>query len=1262
MLNMKMAAKKLMKKKPSLDEVPSEISQAIEKIANSGLFDEEWYLQSNPDVAETGVVPLEHFYFNGFKEGRSPSYLFDSAWYLATYQDVADAQMNPLEHYLGHGELEGRQPSPFFNPEEYRTKLGLDESQSALHHYYYNAKSPLASPIDWFDPSFYLNAYPDVAEAELDPLKHFMLQGYLEGRNPHAEFDNVWYAETYLDGDLSRHSLYHYLTKGSAQNYQTKAPEVIPAEAEVPNTVASVQSNDEESYLKPGSGFEEFKYGSRTFDPEVKAIAYYLPQFHPFKENNEWWGEGFTEWTNVTRGQSRFVGHYQPHLPRDLGFYDLRLKETLAAQAEMARNAGLEGFCFYHYWFNGKRLMDGPANMLLDNEDIELPFCLMWANENWTRTWDGFENDVLIAQDYRDEDDEIFVADIARHFSDERYIKIDGRPLFFIYRPGIIPDAKEKIKLWRKLFNENHDFDPIIYMAQAFDDIDPRKYGLDGAIEFPPHKVAAGLDSKAQQCGLKDESFTGHYPLYSEMVERSIDDVDFDYNVIKAVTPMWDNEARKPGKGMGFIGSTPEKYEKWLKSVVNFSKNNPIEGKHHFVAINAWNEWAEGAHLEPDCHWGSAYLNATYRALNDVSEVKGKYPLVLIGHDAYKHGAQLLTLNILKTLKQQFGVDVKLVILGEGPLVEEYQKVAETFVCYNDLNVFEETIKTLKEEYGVSRAISNTTVSGRGAKILHDNGYEFVSLIHELKNLISEYQLEDAAKDIAAYSKKVIFAAKAVEDSFVSVVDDVNHEKLIIHPQGIYQTLNKTSNARNELRTRLGLSDSAKIITNVGFADLRKGFDIFVNVAKVLVGQDSDYHFLWIGDIEQNLKHWLKSDMESSLLKDNFHNISFTNEISLYLEGSDCFAMTSREDPFPSVVMESLALGIPVVGFNGGGGFVELLEDPLNGEAVAMASIDEMAAAIKKQITGNTSKKSAKRSQAAVDRFKWDDYVFSLLEYLDPSIKRVSVVVPNYNYQDHISERLRSVFDQAYPVYEVVVLDDLSPDNSVEVIKNYAESRSRKIELVVNKKNSGSVFKQWKKGADLARGEYLWIAEADDSADSEFLSKILAGDNDFNLAYADSVQIDENNKHLADDYRYYYDKGLIEKLDRSGVYSGPEVIEDCLAVKNQFMNVSAILFNAESAKQCLSNHLDEILNFKVAGDWYVYVQMLSQKGSKAKIIGESLNVHRRHSGSVTRQNYDVQLKEISSIHEDALGICKGDSSLKELQSDYLVEVKKVLEG
>lgn len=239
-------------------------------------------------------------------------------------------------------------------------------------------------------------------------------------------------------------------------------------------------------FANPGPGFEKPSgMDSRQLSHRVKAVAFYLPQFHPFAENDSWWGDGFSEWRNVARGAPRFAGHYQPRVPRDLGFYDLNSIETIRAQSEMATRFGIDCFCFYYYWFNGKRLMDMPLDKFVNDGKISQDFCIMWANENWTRTWDGHDSEVLIKQDYLESDEQAFIANTSGYMAHERYMRVNGRPLFILYRPGLLPNASETLQRWRELWTEALGVTPWILMVQGFGDLDPRDYGLDGAVEFP---------------------------------------------------------------------------------------------------------------------------------------------------------------------------------------------------------------------------------------------------------------------------------------------------------------------------------------------------------------------------------------------------------------------------------------------------------------------------------------------------------------------------------------------------------------------------------------------------------------------------------------------------------------------------------------------------------------------------------------------------------------------------------------------------------
>jgi glycosyltransferase involved in cell wall biosynthesis len=1163
--------------------------------------------------------------------------LFDDNWYLNTYPDVKESEQDALVHYIMYGEKEGRLPSPYFDINYLKGQIG--HSIGSKNYFAYFCTCETAKKLScnyYFDVNFYLENNPDLHGFNGSPFEHYLHQGIFEGRLPSAKPDAM-----------------SYFNQDNIVSHQQK-------HMETGNKSSIGPSSFERDFRDKGSSYEEPVLNpALTYSPKVKALAYYLPQFHPIEENDLWWGKGFTEWRNVVRGVSRFNGHYQPHLPSYLGYYDLRVKEVMSDQIELAKAAGLHGFCFYHYWFNGKRILEKPVNMFLDNRDLEFPFCIMWANENWTRTWDGLENDVLMSQDYREEDDIAFIKDLGRHFADDRYIRINGRPLFFIYRPGIIPNTNKTIKRWRLLCQEYLNEEPLFFMAQAFGDNEPTKLGLDGAIEFPPHKIAVGLPDSSRLAGDVDANFEGHYPSYDSLVESSLNsEVSKDFPLIRGVTPSWDNEARKPNKGMGFTNSTPQKYEEWLRKVNSYALSNPIADGESFVVINAWNEWAEGAHLEPDIYWGASYLNATRRAMFNVDDMNGKLKLLLVGHDAHSHGAQLLTLNIFRTLKESFGIDTVCILLDGGELVNDYKKIGPTYVANGSLDYFENLIRDINGNGDFKNAICNTVVTGACTEVLVKKGFKVISLIHELETLINENSLQDKALKISENADKIVFASKFVNDSFESVVNGLG-DKAVIKPQGIYQSLKRSDTSRQALREILHLEEDSKIIVNAGFADLRKGFDFFINIAREMSSLVENVHFVWLGNVESSMKHWVLKDIENTKLAEHIHIQPFTKDISTYLEGADVFALTSREDPFPSVVLESLALGTPVVGFEGGGGFTDVLSDEINGVLVPMGDCREFAKALLNVIQRDNESLKKQRVEFSLKSFDWNDYVFSLVELLYPDVKRISVVIPNYNYDKYIQERLASVFEQHYPVYEVIVLDDKSDDNSIDVITAEAEFKGRSIKLVVNDENSGSVFKQWKLGATIAKGSYLWIAEADDLASPNYLSEMICGDSDFVMAYVDSKQIDENGKSLADDYRYYYDDQIIAKLDSPAIYDGHKILKDCLSVKNQFMNVSACLFDTISIREVLEEGISQLAKFTVAGDWYVYVNMLSKPNVSCKIIGGSLNIHRRHSNSVTKSNYNVQYDEIKFIQEYCAGIV--DANIEE-QQNYLAEVKKILQA
>lgn len=364
----------------------------------------------------------------------------------------------------------------------------------------------------------------------------------------------------------------------------------------------------------------------------ARLIAIYLPQFHPIPENDEWWGKGFTEWTTVTRARALFRGHYQPHLPADLGFYDLRLPEVREAQASLAREYGIHGFCYYHYWFNGRRLLERPFQEVLSSGRPDFPFCLCWANENWTRAWNGGFTHVLTEQCYSEEDDRAHMRSLAPAFCDSRYIRVEGKPLFAVYRAGLIPNPKRTTDVWREEAARLGIGDLFLCRMESNfigERTDPRELGFDAAIEFQPDIMelwtrrfpsdVTGLftwgKTKAKrllcrQLGLQPGH--SHYD-YRWLPTIAAGKARVSYRRFRGVAPSWDNSARRKRDAIILRNATPVVYGSWLKKVVGELQNQPETDR--LIFINAWNEWGEGNHLEPCQRWGRQFLEATRAAI-----------------------------------------------------------------------------------------------------------------------------------------------------------------------------------------------------------------------------------------------------------------------------------------------------------------------------------------------------------------------------------------------------------------------------------------------------------------------------------------------------------------------------------------------------------------------------------------------------------------------------------------------------------------------
>lgn len=377
-----------------------------------------------------------------------------------------------------------------------------------------------------------------------------------------------------------------------------------------------------------------------------RIIALYLPQFHPIPENDKWWGKGFTEWNNVVKAKPLFKGHYQPHLPADLGFYDLRLPEVRQQQADLARKAGIEGFCYYHYWFgNGKQLLERPFNEVLASGKPDFPFCICWANHDWTnKTWvkdkSTHRDSMIMKMEYSMEDHIAHFNALLPAFKDKRYITVDGKPLFAIYQPKAIPNVEKFIALWQKMAREN-GLPGIHFVGYSVNSsgrsVKGNKVSLwttDEAAEHYKSVLDLGFDavlssglSRAQSiCKGKLKMLfyfltknsvlpTSNICNYSDVMKHYYVEEDAWENVYPTLLPQWDRTPRA-GKGTNpLINATPEKFQKTIENALELIKNKAPE--HKILFLKAWNEWGEGDYVEPDDRFGHGWLDAIRKALDN---------------------------------------------------------------------------------------------------------------------------------------------------------------------------------------------------------------------------------------------------------------------------------------------------------------------------------------------------------------------------------------------------------------------------------------------------------------------------------------------------------------------------------------------------------------------------------------------------------------------------------------------------------------------
>ncbi len=1139
----------------------------LELIQTSFYFDAKWYLEHNPDVARAGIDPARHYLLYGGFEGRDPSPYFSSKGYLDAYPDVQRTGVNPLIHYLRFGKGEGRLP----------------KDQPPAHQ----SKRPISLTLRYYLQAAYFTLRQDglgaLVNKTVQKMRH-PAHHWRQETHPKAHAASTAHQETYL--------------------MMLDASRGKPGEEFVP-----LSEDDLSAVSSP-----------------VKLLAFYLPQYHPIPENDLWWGKGFTEWTNVSKAIPLFPGHYQPHLPGELGFYDLRVPQVQRRQVELAKKYGIYGFCFYYYWFNGKTLLDYPLKQFINDPEINFPFCLCWANENWTRRWDGMDHEILIAQNHSEDSDLGFIQDIAPYLMDKRYIRIEDRPLLVVYRVNMLENPAKTARQWREFALAEGLGNPFLVAAQVFGyRDDPQKLGFDAAIEFPPNTLP--VTDITHQFNILNPSFGGHIYDYQELVTLMTDYDPQGYKIFKGVMPSWDNTARQPDRPSIFINATPQKYEDWLTSVIlQTIRNKPPEER--YVFINAWNEWAEGNHLEPDRKYGYAYLQATANALKRSQARESDWNILFVSHDAQPAGAQLVLLNIMRWFAEHTHIGVRLLCLNGGSLLPEFEKVAPTLQYAEIANLSPEERLHHLEAFCQGKPdliYANSVASGRVFSWMSQWETPILTHVHELNMSIQRYASEWMGS-VIEHSNGFIACSETVR-TFLIAQYGVDPQKCItvhtfIEPSGVAPLGNKGKIA---LRKKLGLDEDQFIVFGCGVGmPFRKGADLFIETAERLLDLGEDkFHYYWLGEFDQNESDpqygsWAKhtARLNDPRLKTHVTFLGFQPAPQQFMLAGDVFLLTSREEPLGRVALEAAECGLPIICFEGSGGALEFINHD-TGIVVPSENTRAMAEKIRSLMhnPGTGSQLGENARQRLLEEFTLDHSapkVLSATRKTAGKPPKVSIILPNYNHAPYLPARLESIFNQTYQDFEVILMDDASTDNSLEVFERYAHRGD--VQIIRNQENSGSPFAQWLKAFDLVKGDILWIAESDDLCENNFLEQLLPAfqDPEVKLAYCASNIIDDEGTVVGNYPESEYLRSISPtRWLHDYCVPAEEEINQAFGIKNTILNISAALFRKPQLDGRFKNTLEKM---HIAGDTYLLLHIMSS--GKVYYKARILNYHRRHRQSI----------------------------------------------
>jgi glycosyltransferase involved in cell wall biosynthesis len=1074
-------------------------------IEKSGLFDPFYYMENNPDIALSGMSPLQHFLLFGGREERSPSAHFDTQYYLDQYQDVKQQSIHPLIHYLQYGKKEGRE---VLHPtEEILISTPVDDNVRLIYE------------SGYFNTAFYLNEYSDVRQSEMDPVEHYLIHGWQEGRSVGNKFDNFFYIENYPDVKASGICpLLHYLQFGK---HEGRLPKPFSIDEEVCTLEADITS-----FQSSSSGVADLKIA-------IVCHVYFLELWH------------------------EMIG-YIKNIPVDFDLYVTTVEQH--------------------------------ADTIKKSVDHQLPLT----------------NTIVEVMPNRGRDIAPFLFILRTYLP-----KYDLVCKIHTKKSGHHSD----LKLWRK-----HLMDNLLGSSSVIQEIlhnfnQSPDLGVVYPLTFPYISFRGwGVGWGAPPLGPLNRDYARTY--FPEL-EKEFENENFCFT---AGSMFW---------------FRPQALALLTTAQVSLSDFPEEQGQIDGTLAHAIERLFLLCAHKSGYQYRTTFFPSKLIRWDQIKETlpeQFRTKILFITHDLYRAGAEIVLLHLINWLYQHTFIKATVIALKRGfyngPLLAEYQNVSDVYLWEEWCEKYSESEAAQKIMESIGRVdliYGNTVLSSRLYAYFTSFHIPIITHVHELEETI---QGSSTAKDQLSlrYSSDRIIACSDPVKLNLQTNHGIDPQKISL----IYEFVKPNQKGSDNLeaqRRDLQLPENKIIIWGCGTIQKRKGTDLFVETALKLKNSGiEDFLFCWIGD------NFWQTESQSPFTWNFFEDLTIDNQYDehilfigakenpkLYFAVGDIFYLTSREDPFPLVCLEAAECGLPIVCFEEAGGMPDFVSGDA-GLVVPYLDTDAAAHAIsllikdpkKRQTAGQCARK--KLLQKHIDDIAVPQ-ILKICQEVTGSAPLVSIIVPVYNQEQFLVKRMASILNQKFRDFEIIILDDCSQDGSYEIAQSYLDLPF--VSLFRNESNSGSPFHQWHKGINLARGQFVWIAEGDDDAEVSFLDTLLHAfkDPNISIAYCASHVIDEFGSIAENFYvenGHYLNLGFgIERWYADYTGSGIEEILHSLAIRNTIPNVSSVLFRREALLKVDWNFIQE---FRTAGDWLVYISVL--KEADIFYSAKCLNYHRKHQSSV----------------------------------------------